>query len=73
MVSLVDGKILLDYGNIHLRYVSFYQMIFGTRDGKSLLAPSNYDDFRERSVGVMRVVQDSGKPFRILELSLINF
>jgi hypothetical protein len=48
-------------------------MIFGTRHGKSLLATSNYNDFREKSVGGMRVVQDSGKPFGILELCLINF
>jgi hypothetical protein len=63
MVSLVDGKILRDHGNIHSGNVYEYHMIFGTKDGKSLLAISENGGFRERSVRGMGVVQDFGKAF----------
>ena len=38
-------------------------MIFGTRDGESLIGTSNYDGLREISVRGFGVVRDFGKPF----------
>ena len=59
----MDGKILRNYGKNFEQNVSFYQMIFGTRDGESLIGTSNYDGLREISVRGFGVVRDFGKPF----------